>query len=243
MRLNLAARAGRWSASHWKTATFGWIAFVDRRRRARRRGRHEAARRRRRPPGESGRMAKILDEGFDAGRGDRAGPERDAHRDSPAFAAAVEDVVSPVSAIPAVTNVREPARAGQRRSDLGRRPARRSSASTSAAIPTTRSDKIDPVVAAVDEAKAAHPELFIGSFGEATADKEIDESGRRRSRAGRPALAAGHDRGPDRRVRRARRRGHPAAARAHGRDRDDGAARAAEPGLAGGRQRRAPSCC
>ena len=28
MRRNLAARAGRWSTSHWKTATFGWLAFV-----------------------------------------------------------------------------------------------------------------------------------------------------------------------------------------------------------------------
>jgi len=25
---NVAARMGRWSASHWKTAVFGWIAFV-----------------------------------------------------------------------------------------------------------------------------------------------------------------------------------------------------------------------
>src|SRR5438067_675328 len=25
---NLAARAGRWSASHWKTATLGWLVFV-----------------------------------------------------------------------------------------------------------------------------------------------------------------------------------------------------------------------
>ena len=25
---NLAARMGRWSAYHWKTATFGWLAFV-----------------------------------------------------------------------------------------------------------------------------------------------------------------------------------------------------------------------
>src|SRR5262249_12132484 len=28
MRPNLAARAGRWSAAHWKTATFGWLAPV-----------------------------------------------------------------------------------------------------------------------------------------------------------------------------------------------------------------------
>src|SRR6476469_4895901 len=25
---NLAARMGRWSASHWKTAVFGWLALV-----------------------------------------------------------------------------------------------------------------------------------------------------------------------------------------------------------------------
>jgi RND superfamily putative drug exporter len=25
---NLAARMGSWSASHWKTATFGWLALV-----------------------------------------------------------------------------------------------------------------------------------------------------------------------------------------------------------------------
>ena len=25
---NIAARMGRWSAGHWKTATFGWLAFV-----------------------------------------------------------------------------------------------------------------------------------------------------------------------------------------------------------------------
>ena len=59
----LAARMGRWSATHWKTATFGWLAFVvvafalgglvgtknvD----------SNAG------PGESGRMQKILDAGF-----------------------------------------------------------------------------------------------------------------------------------------------------------------------------------
>ena len=61
---NLAARMGRWSATHWKTATFGWLAFVlvafalggavgmntiDP---------NEPG------PGESGRMDRILDAGF-----------------------------------------------------------------------------------------------------------------------------------------------------------------------------------
>ena len=27
-RTNLAGRAGRWSAAHWKTAFFGWLVFV-----------------------------------------------------------------------------------------------------------------------------------------------------------------------------------------------------------------------
>ena len=27
-KTNLAGRAGRWSAAHWKTAAFGWIAFA-----------------------------------------------------------------------------------------------------------------------------------------------------------------------------------------------------------------------
>ena len=26
--MNIAARAGRWSAAHWKTATFGWLTLV-----------------------------------------------------------------------------------------------------------------------------------------------------------------------------------------------------------------------
>jgi uncharacterized membrane protein YdfJ with MMPL/SSD domain len=47
------------------------------------------------------------------------------------------------------------------------------------------SNKIDPVIAAVEEAKAAHSQLFIGSFGEGTSGKEIDESvGKDLERAG-----------------------------------------------------------
>ena len=61
---NLAARMGRWSASHWKTATFGWLAFVlvafglggtvGTKNIASSAG-----------PGESGRMDRILEAGFE----------------------------------------------------------------------------------------------------------------------------------------------------------------------------------
>jgi hypothetical protein len=27
-RLNVAGRAGRWSAAHWKKALFGWLVFA-----------------------------------------------------------------------------------------------------------------------------------------------------------------------------------------------------------------------
>src|SRR6185503_5969220 len=61
---NLAARMGRWSAAHWKTATFGWLAFV-----VLAFGLGGAVGMRNidpngSGPGESGRMNQIVDAGF-----------------------------------------------------------------------------------------------------------------------------------------------------------------------------------
>ena len=83
---NLAARMGRWSASHWKTATFGWLALVvvafgiggavgvvnvDP---------NTAG------PGESGRMDKILDAGFKQPAGESVLVQSDTLRtNDPAF--------------------------------------------------------------------------------------------------------------------------------------------------------------
>ena len=184
MRLNLAARAGRWSAAHWKTATFGWIAFVA----AavvlggavgtKQLGDGDS-------PGESGRMSKILDEGFRQDASESVLVQsRTITTKSPAFAAAVEDVVARISAVPAATAVRSPLEAANRDQI--------SADGHSALItfdirgdPDRAVDKIDPILAAVGEAKAAHPELFIGGFGEASADKEINETvGKDLERAG-----------------------------------------------------------
>ena len=171
---NIAARMGRWSAAHWKTATFGWLAFVivafgiggmvgvkniD-------------------PttsgPGESGRMNRVLDAGFKQPAGESVLIQsRSAQAGTPAFDAAVADVVARVSKIAVVQDVRsplEPANAGQIAKD-GR------SALVEFDIRGKRIDagsKIGPVLKAVDEAQAAHPGLFIGEFGDASSAKAVD---------------------------------------------------------------------
>jgi uncharacterized membrane protein YdfJ with MMPL/SSD domain len=176
MRRNLAARAGRWSAAHWKTATFGWIAFVvvavvlGGAVGAKSLSDNDGI------PGESGRMEKILDENFKTPAGETVLIQSDTLTTrSSAFGAAIDDVTRRVAAIPAVTNVRSP---------LERGGADQVSADGHSAIvrfdirgdPEKAVDKIEPVLAALDEAKAAHSQLYIGAFGEGTADKEIDES-------------------------------------------------------------------
>jgi uncharacterized membrane protein YdfJ with MMPL/SSD domain len=176
MSRNLAARTGRWSARHWKTATFGWIAFVavavvlggavgtkqlDPSTSS---------------PGESGRMDRILDDGFEQPAEETVLIQsRKLESDAPAFRAGVQEVVDRVSAVPAVINVRsplDPAHSEQISAD-------RRSATVAFDIrgdPDDAADKIDPVVAAVKQAQAAYPGLQISEFGAATTDKQIDES-------------------------------------------------------------------
>jgi uncharacterized membrane protein YdfJ with MMPL/SSD domain len=184
MRSNLAARAARWSAAHWKTATFGWLAFVivavvlGGAIGTKQLGDGDS-------PGESGRMERILEAGFEQPAEENVLLQSATlTTESAEFTAAVEDVVARVSALPAVTNVRSPLEPANREliSEDGR------SALVSFDIrgpPDDAVDKIDPVLSAVDEAKAAHPDLVVGTFGEASADKEITEVvGEDLSRAG-----------------------------------------------------------
>ncbi len=173
-RRNLAGRMGRWSAAHWKTATFGWLAFVvvafglggmfstktiDPNTSG---------------PGESGRIDRILEAGFKQPAGESVLLESGSLRTSdPAFQAAIEDVVAGVSALSVVQHVRsplEPAHAGQIAKD------------GHAALVEFQirgeadkaSEKIDAVVDRVDEVQQAHPQLFIGEFGNASAVSALD---------------------------------------------------------------------
>ncbi len=158
---NLAARMGRWSADHWKTATFGWLAFVVAAFALGMAGTKSID-----PntagPRESGRMDRILDAGFERPAGESVLVQsRSLSTTDPAFTAAVGDVVARISKLDVVQNVRT----GQVSKDGHaalvefeiRGPA------DEAAL------KIDPVLAQVDAAQKAHPQLYIGEFGMASA--------------------------------------------------------------------------
>src|SRR3990170_3337051 len=106
---NLAARMGRWSAAHWKTATFGWLAFVvvavalggavgttsiDP---------NTAG------PGESGRMDRILQAGFKQPAAEHVLIQSSsAPVGTASFDSAIADVVAGVSKVADVQNVRSP---------------------------------------------------------------------------------------------------------------------------------------
>ena len=165
---NLAARMGRWSAAHWKTATFGWLAFVlvafalggavgmtsidD----------SEPG------PGESGRMDRILDAGFEQPAGENVLVQSPTlPTTDPAFRAAITDVVARLSKLDAVQNVRSP---------LDSRNTGQIAPNGRAALvefeirgdPDKAVDKIGPVLDTVEELQAAHPAVFVGEFGDAS---------------------------------------------------------------------------
>jgi uncharacterized membrane protein YdfJ with MMPL/SSD domain len=178
MRDNLAARAGRWSAAHRKTAIFGWLAFVavslvvggmlgtktlsDT---------NNAGH------GSSGRADQVLAKEFPQPASETVLVQaRDGTRltaKDPAFRAAVKDVVGRVSALPQVGEVTSPLSAGHAdqiskdgRSALVDVDIRGKSADAQ--------DHVAPIIAAVGAAQKAHPDLRVEQFGDASAGKAID---------------------------------------------------------------------
>jgi RND superfamily putative drug exporter len=166
---------GRWSADHWKTATFGWLAFVvlafGLGGMVGTRNIDNAA-----GPGESGRMDRILEAGFKQPASEQVLIQsRSARVGMEAFDAAIVDVVTRVSAIADVRNVRSPLDSGN--SGLISKDGH--SALVQFDIRGEKDeavDKIAPVLAAVAAAQRAHPDLTIGEFGDASAENGVVEA-------------------------------------------------------------------
>jgi RND superfamily putative drug exporter len=166
--MNLPARMARWSAQHRKTAIFGWlgialslfaISLVSPMKTVV----YETS-----GPGESGRADTILYEDFKQPAGEEVLIQsRSLMTSDPVFKAAVQAVVAGVSKLDAVAKVKSPYAPGNsgfvsadKHSALVRMEIRGPSKDAA--------DKIDPVVARVAEVQKAHPELYVGSFGEST---------------------------------------------------------------------------
>ena len=176
-RTNLAARAGRWSAAHWKTAIGAWLVFcvvavvvggaVGK----------QALKQSDTASGDARVAQKILDgAGFAGHAGESVLVQSKTQTVSDAaFRRTVADVVRAVSAQPVVARIRTPLAAGDRGqvSDDGH-----------AAIvqfeirgdEDKAQDKVAPVLAAVAGVQAAHPGFQVAEFGEASAAHVLNDT-------------------------------------------------------------------
>ena len=165
---NLAARMARWSAHHRKIAIFGWLALVVALFAISIVSPLKTIVFETSGPGESGRADTILYEDFKQPGGESVliqHPTLEAT--SPAFKAVVASVIGGVSGLDAVAKVEsplDPENGGQISADKH-----------SVLVPIEirgpsedAADKVEPIVARVKEIQKAHPEFFVGSFGEST---------------------------------------------------------------------------
>ncbi len=174
---NLAARMGRWSARHRKTAIFGWLAFViaavviGGAIGTRALDQDELG------VGESGRAQQIIDSGAFVDSADESVLVSSASLKAtdPAFRAVVADVVAAVSDEEGVSNVLSP---------LTPDGATLVSKDGTAVLVQFEIDDVgqqsttlvEPVLAAVAAVQGANPSFRVEEFGQASAMKALDET-------------------------------------------------------------------
>ena len=174
--LNFAARAGRWSADHWKTAVFGWLAFVlvavalGQVVGQRKLTDVESA------SGETARAEKIFEHAGFANVASENVLVQSTTREAtdPSFRATVAEVMARLRAVPEVKNVSGP---------YGSEGGRISKDGHSALVEfdvrgdgETASERIEPMLAAVQAAQHAHRQFFVGEVGGASGDHEVSNT-------------------------------------------------------------------
>jgi RND superfamily putative drug exporter len=164
MKTNLAARAGRWSATHRRKAILGWLAFVIAAFALGSASGMQTLDDTDMAPGEAGRAERALDGAFPPSAGESI-LIQGAQRGARAAATAVE---RRLRAMPEVGEIEERQVSPDGRSIL-----------VNFSMPgddNVDSGRIDKVLAETERAQAAHPELYIGQFGGASADKAFDDA-------------------------------------------------------------------
>ena len=180
---HFAARMGGWSASHWKTAVIGWLAFVLLSVAVGIQVGTKQINQTDANVGESRTADRIIsDAGFSVDKKGNSTQEqgemvliqsRTLTAKDPAFRVVIADAVNAVQSFPQVSKLVSPLASG--RSDLI------SKDGHSALIQFTPKGSykevvgyIDPIVAAVDKVEASHPGFYVQSAGVST-DKALDK--------------------------------------------------------------------
>jgi uncharacterized membrane protein YdfJ with MMPL/SSD domain len=173
-RETFIARAGRWSATHRKTAVLGWLAFVVIAYAIGSAAGTVTLRSEDWGNGESLAANRTLAQQFPR---ERAAEQvliqsRSGQPLSTEYRAAVDDLVARLSRVPAVARIESPLQRGNE--------GQRSKDGTATLLtfqitgdPDTAKDRVEPALAATAAVQRAHPGLFVGEFGDASANKAI----------------------------------------------------------------------
>jgi RND superfamily putative drug exporter len=166
MRENLAARLGGWSARHRKTAIFGWLLFVVAAVLIGGMAGQQQLTNGEQGTGDSGRAVRILE---DAGIKSPATEMVLIHSAAPnGFRGAVPDVTRAIRDTGRAATVREPLVSRDDRDALVQ--------FDMAGDPKTAADRVEPVQAAVARAGAAHPEVRVEQFGDASGNRWFNKT-------------------------------------------------------------------
>src|SRR3954447_15426069 len=175
---NLAARAGRWSAAHRKTAIFGWLALVVLSLVIGGAVGTKTIKDEDQGSGQSRQAQRDINDNFPKKADEnvlvqsRSGAVKPS---SPQFRAAVKDVVGAVSTYKTVSEVKSPlakGNAGQLSRD-----GRSALVTFSVAGDSDQAkDRIGPIESSVAKVARAHPELRVEQFGSASANKAISKA-------------------------------------------------------------------
>jgi uncharacterized membrane protein YdfJ with MMPL/SSD domain len=172
---NLAARAGRWSAAHWKTATFGWLGFVAVAfALGNGVGTHVLAQSDS-GNGESGRASKTLARaGFKQPASETVLVQsRQRTMTDPAFRSVVAEVARRLEKTRHVTDVHSPLETkGQVSSDGHSAIVHFEIAGKT----ETAKNRVAPSLAAVATVQRAHPDFSIQEAGDASVDRALSQT-------------------------------------------------------------------
>ncbi len=174
---NVAARMGGWSASHWKTATFGWLAFVIASFAIGIAVPMQMIEQKDAAVGEAGKANKIVDAAFDLGQNGQGElvvvQSKTKTVDDPAFRATVTDTIAALEGFDQVEKLSSPLTPGNE----GQISPDRHSVLITFSPHGTYDEAvlyIDEIVAATAGVQKAHPDFYVAEAGTST-EKALDK--------------------------------------------------------------------